>query len=84
MGNKLAHENEAPFPEQLAEFFIKSFCPPGGIVFDPFIGSGTTAAVALKHGRSAIGLDVRKSQIELSMRRIRESVPQFKRSASVI
>ena len=32
MGSDLAHENEAPFPEALAEFFIKSFCPPGGAV----------------------------------------------------
>jgi hypothetical protein len=29
-----------------------------GIVFDPFIGSGTTAMVARKHGRNAIGLDL--------------------------
>lgn len=72
MGSKLAHENEAPFPEKLAEFFIRSFCPPGGIVLDPFSGSGTTAAVALKHGRRAIAIDVRKSQCELTLRRIKE------------
>ena len=32
MGDALAHENEAPFAEYLAEFFIRSFCPEGGIV----------------------------------------------------
>lgn len=46
MGSKLAHENEAPFPEKLPEFFIKSYCPPHGSVLDPFSGSGTTIAVA--------------------------------------
>jgi DNA modification methylase len=72
MGSRLAHQNEAPFPEALAEFFIRSFCPPGGVVFDPFCGSGTTAAVALRHGRNAIACDIRESQIELTCRRIVE------------
>lgn len=72
IGSKLAHENEAPFPEKLAEFFIKSFCPPGGTVLDPFCGSGTTLAVAERLGRNAIGIDVRESQVTLSHRRVKE------------
>jgi len=72
LGNKLAHENEAPFPEKLAEFFVKSFCPPQGIVLDPFCGSGTTCAVAKREGRKYIGIDVRLSQVELSLRRMSE------------
>jgi hypothetical protein len=70
MGHELAHKNEAPFPEELAEFFVKSFCPPGGIVLDPFAGSGTTLAVALRHGRRALGIDLRESQVELTRRRV--------------
>jgi site-specific DNA-methyltransferase (adenine-specific) len=70
MGDRLCHENEAPFPEKLAEFFIRSFCPPDGIVLDPFSGSGTTAKVAVACGRNAIGIDVRESQVDLSTRRI--------------
>ena len=70
MGSKLAHENEAPFPEKLAEAFVLSFCPPGGTVMDPFCGSGTTLAVAKKHGRNAIGIDIRASQGELTGRRL--------------
>ena len=70
MGHRLAHENEAPFPEDLAEFFIRSFCPPGGIVLDPFFGSGTTGAAALNAGRRFIGIDIRESQCELAARRI--------------
>jgi len=71
IGSKLAHENEAPFPEKLAEFFIKSFCPPGGTVLDPFMGSGTTLAVAKKNNRNSIGIDIRESQIELTQRRLK-------------
>lgn len=69
MGDRLCHENEAPFPEKLAEFFIRSFCPPGGTTLDPFSGSGTTAKVAVMCGRNGIGIDVRESQVELSRRR---------------
>lgn len=66
VGHRLANENEAPFHEKLAEFFVRSFCPPGGTVLDPFAGSGTTLAVAERHGRQGIGIDRRKSQILLS------------------
>lgn len=72
LGSKLAHENEAPFPEKLAEFFIKSFCPPGGVVLDPFGGSATTASVAKQNGRGYINIDIRQSQIELAQRRLNE------------
>jgi hypothetical protein len=75
LGDKLAHENEAPFPEALAEFFIRSWCPPGGVVCDPFSGSGTTGAVALACGRRFAGCDIRKSQVALSRRRIARVQP---------
>lgn len=73
MGSKLAHENEAPFPEKLAEFFVRSLCPPGGTVLDPFGGSGTVAAVCVKTGRRSISIDVRESQIDIMKRRVDEA-----------
>ena len=72
MGSKLAHDNEAPFPEKLAEWFIRSLCPPGGTVLDPFSGSGTTAKVAMALGRNGIGCDIRASQCRLTTRRVNE------------
>jgi len=74
MGDKLAHENEAAFPEWLAEVFVASFCPPGGAVLDPFVGSGTTLAVARKLGRRGIGIDIRESQCELTSRRLKQGL----------
>lgn len=70
MGHKLAHENEAPFPESLAETFIRSFCPPGGMVLDPFAGSGTTLCVAQALGRRWVGVDVREDQLDVIERRL--------------
>ena len=76
IGSKLAHENEAPFPEKLAEWFILSLCPPGsGITLDCFSGSGTTASMATKHGRNAVTCDLRFSQCELTKRRIAQTQP---------
>lgn len=69
MGDPLAHENEAPFPESLVEFFVKSFCQPEGIVYDPFSGSGTTVAVAKKLGRYGIGTDIREEQVAVGVKR---------------
>lgn len=76
MGHKLAHENEAPFPQKLAEWFIVGWCPPGGLVLDPFSGSGTTVAAALKLGRRGIGCDLRLSQCQLGRRRCQDIQPE--------
>lgn len=74
MGSRLAHENEAPFPESLVEFFVRSFAPEGGRpVLDPFSGSGTVAAVCEKWGRNWLGIDIRASQVDLTRRRVAEA-----------
>jgi 16S rRNA G966 N2-methylase RsmD len=70
MGWKDSTQNEAPFPEWLAEFFVRSFCPPGGRVLDPFSGSGTTVSMAVKNGRHAVGIDARESQVWLGETRL--------------
>lgn len=44
----------ATFPPDLIEPCILAGCPSGGTVLDPFGGSGTTAGVAIKHGRNAV------------------------------
>ncbi len=82
MGSKHAHDNEAPFPETLVEFFVRSFCPPDGLVCDPFSGSGTTVAAAVKAGRRGIGIDIRQSQIDLGEKRLAEICPLFTTGAA--
>jgi site-specific DNA-methyltransferase (adenine-specific) len=70
IGHEIAHENEAPYPEGVPEWFIRSLCPPGGICLDPFSGSGTTVSVAGRFGRRGIGLDLRTSQARLGVQRL--------------
>ena len=61
--------HSAPFPEWLPEFFIKLFTDPGDLVVDPFAGSGTTARVALRLGRQAVGIEMLCQSRELPSRR---------------
>ena len=61
----------AVFPEALAERPILATCPPEGTVLDPFLGSGTTAAVALRLGRSAVGIDTSTASLRFSTGRVR-------------
>lgn len=49
--------HSATFPEELVAPRIASSCPPGGLVLDPFCGSGTTLLEAVKLGRSALGFE---------------------------
>lgn len=49
-----AKGHSAPFPAELARRCILAGCPVGGIVLDPFGGTGTTAGVAIANGRKAI------------------------------
>ena len=50
--------HSATFPERLIEPRIRSCCPPGGLVLDPFCGVGTTLQVAVKNGRRAVGFEL--------------------------
>lgn len=60
----------ATFPPDLIEPCILAGCPVGGTVFDPFGGAGTTAIVALKHGRNAILSELNPEYVALAHARI--------------
>ncbi len=60
----------ATFPPDLIEPCILAGCPVGGTVLDPFGGSGTTAGVALKHGRRALLCEVNPDYGKLMPSRI--------------
>lgn len=60
----------ATFPEELPEICIKAGSPAGGLVLDPFCGSGTTGKVSVGLGRRFIGIDLNKEYLELAKDRI--------------
>lgn len=77
LGHAAAHKSEAPMSLPLAERFVCWFVPPGGVVIDPFLGSGTTLDAALQHGRRGLGCDVRPEQVEIARARLRTVTPNL-------
>ena len=59
------------FPVELIERLVLALTNPNEIVFDPFMGVGTTAIAALMHGRKAIGAEIMKDYVEVAKERIR-------------
>lgn len=57
-------------PEKLVAKLILASCPVEGVVFDPFLGSGTTSVVAKKLGRNYVGIERNKEYALLAEKRI--------------
>lgn len=68
--DKIAFEHPAIFPEQLAIDHILTWTNPGALVYDPFLGSGTTAKAALLTDRCFIGSEIAPEYCEIARQRI--------------
>lgn len=62
----------APFPEELIVPMVRIGCPEGGIVLDPFMGSGTTGLVAMKNNRNYIGIELNEQYAKEANERIKK------------
>lgn len=58
VGKAKGNGHPAPMPEELAAHLVTLACPRGGVVLDPFFGSGTTAVAARSTGRSCVGIEI--------------------------
>lgn len=61
----------APYPEDLCKIPIQATCPEGGMVLDPFCGTGTTTLVAFHLGRKSVGIDISDEYINIARDRCR-------------
>lgn len=68
--DKIAFEHPAIFPEKLAEDHIISWSNKGDLVFDPFMGSGTTGKMALLNNRKFIGVEKVEKYVNIAEKRI--------------
>ena len=67
----------AAFPPKLAEICMIAGCPKGGIILDPFIGSGTVGLIALLHNRKYIGIELNEEYVNLTKKRIETEVKKL-------
>lgn len=60
----------ATYPPDLVRPCILAGCPVGGVVLDPFTGSGTTGMVAVQHGRDFVGIELNPAYADMARARI--------------
>jgi site-specific DNA-methyltransferase (adenine-specific) len=70
-------EHPTQKPLHILAPLVRYSVPPGGVVLDCFVGSGSTLLAAKAEGRSAVGIDNRMECVELAQRRITGDAPLF-------
>ena len=68
--SKTSYKHPATMPEELARGHIISWSNPGDLVLDPFMGSGTTAQMAIEEQRNFIGFEIDPTYYEMCVNRI--------------
>ena len=69
------YDDDVEFSEALVEHFVTEFTRPGDVVFDPFVGFGTTLVVAERMGRKGVGIEMRPERAELCRSRVADRRP---------
>jgi DNA (cytosine-5-)-methyltransferase len=69
-GKKITDTHSAVFPEELVKTIIEHFSLPGDLVYDPFMGTGTTAYVARAMGRNFLGSELTEKYFEVANKRL--------------
>jgi site-specific DNA-methyltransferase (adenine-specific) len=65
--NQRLHMTQKPLPVMLA---LVQSAPPGGVVLDPFMGSGTTGVACIRQGRKFIGVEITEHYFDVACRRL--------------
>ena len=71
-GKKSSKDHGAVFPEELVKRIIENFTKPNDIIYDPFMGTGTTAVVAKKMNRKFLGSEIGKNYYDFSIQKLKE------------
>jgi DNA modification methylase len=66
----------ATFPPKLIEPCILAGAPAGGVIIDPFNGSGTTGLVAIQHGRHYVGIELNREYCDIAVKRMEHELSQ--------
>ena len=73
--NRSNQGHPASTPVELCRWWVRYICPPGGVVLDPFAGSGTTGVAALVEGRKAVLIERHPPYCDIIRKRLRGVTP---------
>jgi site-specific DNA-methyltransferase (adenine-specific) len=76
--DKVAFEHPAIFPEELVKRHLESWSNEGDIIYDPFMGSGTTSKMCLLNNRNYIGSEVSLEYCEIERKRLQPFLNEIK------
>src|SRR5262249_39023526 len=65
-------DHPCQFPVALVQRLVKALCPVGGLVIDPYLGSGSSAIAAITERRRFMGCDIEPRYVKIAQRRIRD------------
>lgn len=66
-------QHTAVFPPKLPAFFVQAYTDPGDVVYDPFMGSGSTLLAAHRHDRTAYGCEISPGYVDVICRRFQRA-----------
>jgi len=69
----ISESHFATYPDELVETLIEAGCASGGLILDPFVGSGTTALVAKRKGYQYIGFDINQKYLNIANKRLKKT-----------
>ena len=72
-GKKVDKSHSAVFPEELADKIITLFSNEGDLIYDPFMGTGTTAISSIKNNRNWIGSEISSKYCEIVEERVKKA-----------
>ena len=67
-------KHPAQFPVSVIERIVKACSNPGDMLLDPFIGSGTSAEVAIRTTRNAIGFEIKQEYVDIAVERLEQTI----------
>lgn len=76
MKHKEKREHPTQKPRRLIENILMDYSKAGQTIFDPFLGSGTTAVACINTGRNFIGIEKDADYFEIAQKRIKEAQGQ--------
>ncbi len=71
------NDHPAVFPVKVIRELIRLLCPEGGMVLDPYLGSGSTMVAALLEGRSCVGIDISRDYCIDAQERVRDALGEL-------